>query len=143
MASGVSRAHKVSTEIVALHFASVNKIRYELPVCPQGGCFLYTGLPTEYKSKTILFKNYFLSDKLHKFIYTMNHWIIYPDDNDVWYNYNFIHKSLSLWSLKVFWWIISPGTLIFVTISLLNFAAYHYNCKVHVKNPVLLCWSHL
>lgn len=68
MALGVSIAHKVSSEIVALHFTSVNKIKCELPGCPQKGCFLYTGLPKEYKSKTMLFKNCFTSDKLHKFL---------------------------------------------------------------------------
>lgn len=68
MASGVSRAHKASSEIVAPHFASVNKIRYEMPVCPQKGCFLYTGLPTEHKRKAMLFKNCFLSDKSRRFL---------------------------------------------------------------------------
>lgn len=68
MASGVSRAHKVSTEIVVLHFTSVSKIRYELPMCSQKGFFFYTGLPTEYKNKTVLLKNCFISDKLHNLL---------------------------------------------------------------------------
>lgn len=73
MASGVSRAHKASSEIVVPHFTSVNKIKYEMPVCPPKGCFLYKGLPTERKCKAMLFKNSFLSDKSHRFLYTMNH----------------------------------------------------------------------
>lgn len=68
MAQGVSRAHKESNEFVALNCSSVNKMRYELPACSQKGCFLYTGLPTEYKSKIMLFKNCFISDKLRKFL---------------------------------------------------------------------------
>lgn len=63
MASGLSRAHKGSTKIVVLHFTSVNKIRYELPICSQKGCFLHAGLPTEYKNKTVIFKNCFMTDK--------------------------------------------------------------------------------
>lgn len=62
---------------------------------------------------------------------------------NVCYNYSFIHKPLILCSLKVFWWVFSPVTLIFPTISVLNFAAYNYNCKLHIKTLALVCWSPL